>query len=89
MTLLSREAFLKKNYFSNNMSDPEMLIFTNLFDSRILLNIRTYDENSVILYANDHFNNFIHIYITEGKMVTFLFNYANEIKKLSVNCPSK
>lgn len=85
--MLFREAFVKKNYFSNIVTDAEKTQFANSFNSSILLNIRTYDTSSVILYVNDHLNNFVHIYITDGKMVTFMFNYEKTIMNASVVCP--
>lgn len=85
--MLFREVFVKKNYFSNNVTDVEKAKFAMSFNSSILMNIRTYDTNSVILYVNDHLNNFVHIYITDGKMVTFMFNYEKTIMNASVVCP--
>lgn len=87
MTLVFRDAFLKKNFLSNPATATEKSIIANLFNSSILVNIRTYDKDSVILYANDHVNNFVHLYISEGNTISFLFNYGNEIKNLSVACP--
>lgn len=86
MTLVLREAFVKYSYFSNNLTDPERHMFSNAFSSTILLNIRTYDHNSMIMYVNDHLNNFIHIYVSDGRTITFLFNFGNEIKNLTVEC---
>ena len=53
----------------------------------ILINLRTYDTHSLILYANDHLNNFAHLYISNGTIV-YLFNAGNEIKNITVENPS-
>jgi hypothetical protein len=50
----------------------------------ILVNLRTYDEHSLVLYANDHYNNFIHLYVTNSNEVVYLFNYGNEIVNLTI-----
>lgn len=50
----------------------------------ILINLRTYDEHSLVLYANDHLNNFVHLYVTDSNKVVFLFNHGNEIVNLTL-----
>lgn len=54
----------------------------------ILINLRTYDTHSLILYANDHLNNFVHLYISNGTNIVYLFNAGNEIKNITVENPS-
>lgn len=54
----------------------------------ILINLRTYDMHSLILYANDHLNNFAHLYISNGTNIVYLFNAANEIKNITVEYPA-
>lgn len=53
----------------------------------ILINLRTYDTHSLILYANDHLNNFVHLYISNGTSIVYLFNAGNEIKNITVQHP--
>lgn len=56
----------------------------NIFQDNILINIRTYDSHSLVLYANDHFNNFVHLYITNSNEVVYLYNYGDEIVNLTI-----
>ncbi len=56
----------------------------NIFQDSILINIRTYDSHSLVLYANDHFNNFVHLYITNSNEVVYLYNYGDEIVNLTI-----
>ena len=50
----------------------------------VLVNLRTYDSHSLVLYANDHFNNFVHLYITNSNEVVYLYNYGDEIVNLTI-----
>lgn len=43
--------------------------------------------NSLILYANDNLNNFVHLYISNGTKIVYLFNVGNEIKNITVEHP--
>ncbi|XP_065204178.1 axotactin isoform X2 [Planococcus citri] len=88
ITSIIRESFLKKSYLLNNVTEPEKAMFANMLKSDLLLNIRTYDQNSLIVYVNDHLNNFVQLYIEDGKTIVFLYNYGNEIKNISVEYPS-
>lgn len=56
----------------------------NIFRDNILINIRTYDTHSLVLYVNDHFNNFVHLYITNSNEVVYLYNYGDEIVNLTI-----
>lgn len=56
----------------------------NIFHDNILINIRTYDTHSLVLYVNDHFNNFVHLYITNSNEVVYLYNYGDEIVNLTI-----
>lgn len=56
----------------------------NIFHQQVLLNLRTYDQTALIFYANDHLNNFVHLYIADGFKVIYLFNYENEICNITV-----
>jgi len=88
LTFLSRETFLKKNYLSHAV-DNERHILSNVLSENILLNLRTYDYNSLLLYANDHLNNFVQLHIQDGKYIVFLFNSDNKILNITVEYPGK
>ncbi|XP_023288585.1 uncharacterized protein LOC105702087 isoform X3 [Orussus abietinus] len=86
LTFTTPEAFLKKNYFGNRQ-DEEMLLLKSVLVENILINLRTYDTQSLILYANDHLNNFAHLYISNGTNIVYLFNAGNEIRNITVKYP--
>ncbi|KAF7992308.1 hypothetical protein HCN44_001633 [Aphidius gifuensis] len=79
-------AFLKKNYFATGDVEEKLLLKSMLLKN-ILINLRTYDTHSLILYANDHLNNFVHLYISNGTSIVYLFNAGNEIKNITVQYP--
>jgi Laminin G domain len=83
LTFINRESYLKRNYLSNALPQ-EKTIFRAIMEENILVNLRTYDDHSLVLYANDHFNNFIHLYVTNSNEVVYLFNYGNEIVNLTI-----
>lgn len=58
-----------------------------IFHDTILINIRTYDSHSLVLYVNDHYNNFVHLYITNSNEVVCLYNYGDEIVNLTITDP--
>lgn len=87
LTFTSPGAFLKKNYFGPDDSEEKLQLKSMLLEN-ILINLRTYDKHSLILYANDHLNNFIHLYISNGTNIVYLFNAGNEIKNITVSNPS-
>lgn len=86
LTFTSPEAFLKKNYFGSG-DNEERLLLKSMLLKNILINLRTYDTHSLILYANDHLNNFVHLYISNGTKIVYLFNAGNEIKNITVENP--
>ena len=88
LTFLSRETFLKKSYLSHTV-DNERHILSKVLSENILLNLRTYDYNSLLLHANDHLNNFVQLYIQDGKYIVFLFNSDNKILSITVEYPGK
>lgn len=89
LTFTSPEAFVKKNYFgSDDDDDEEELQLRSMLQENILINLRTYDTHSLILYANDHLNNFLHLYISNGTNIVYLFNAGNVIKNITVVNPS-
>ncbi|XP_046397067.1 contactin-associated protein-like 2 isoform X2 [Ischnura elegans] len=86
LTFLKPSAFLRKNYLSD-ISTEDKSILKSMFSENILLNLRTYNLDSLILYANDHMNNFIQLHIDDGIYIVFTFNYGNEIQSISVENP--
>lgn len=70
-----------------NETTPEKTILSKIFTEQILVNLRTYETNALILYANDNLNNFVHLYIENATQVVFLFNYGNVIHNLTVHYP--
>ncbi|XP_061934180.1 axotactin isoform X2 [Apis cerana] len=87
LTFTSQSAFLKKNYFGTDEKDEEKSLLKNILMENILINLRTYDTYSSILYANDNLNNFAHLYISNGTSIVYLFNAGNEIKNITVEYP--
>lgn len=76
---------MKKNYLGNlNSTEHEKNILSNILKEDLLINIRTYDKHALILYANDHFNNFIHLYITNSNEIVYSYNHGTEIINLTV-----
>lgn len=51
------------------------------------MNLRTYDENSLILHANDHLNNFVQLFIWDANTVVLVFNHFHEIYNITVKYP--
>lgn len=88
LTFLTRESFLKKSYLAHT-TDNERRILSQLMSENILLNLRTYDHNSLLLYANDHLNNFVQLHIQDGKSIVFMFNCGNKIHNITVEYPGK
>ncbi|XP_076293920.1 axotactin isoform X4 [Lasioglossum baleicum] len=86
LTFTSQAAFLKKNYFGMDEENEESLQLKSILLQNVLINLRTYDTHSLILYANDHLNNFAHLYISNESIV-YLFNSGNEIKNITVEYP--
>ena len=62
MTMVRMETYMNKNFLFNN-TDPEKTLLKSMLTENILINLRTYDSNSLVLYANDHLNNFVHLFI--------------------------
>ncbi|XP_071631062.1 axotactin isoform X1 [Temnothorax longispinosus] len=87
LTFTSPGAFLKKNYFGSDDNEERLQLKSMLLEN-ILINLRTYDTHSLILYANDHLNNFVHLYISNGTNIVYLFNAGNEIKNITVENPN-
>ncbi|KAG8223988.1 hypothetical protein J437_LFUL012091 [Ladona fulva] len=86
LTFLKPSAYLRKNYLSN-VSSEDKQILKSMFSENILINLRTYSLNALVLYANDHMNNFIQLHIEDGMRIIFTFNWGNEIQTIKVENP--
>ncbi|XP_034483317.1 uncharacterized protein LOC117788614 isoform X2 [Drosophila innubila] len=92
LTFINRESFLMRNYFSVtatpaillNGIEGEREMLKGILSQNLLINLRTYDTNALVLYANDHYNNFIHLYISQAREIVFLYNYGDEIVNLTL-----
>lgn len=83
LTFINRDSYLKLYYFSESDAKEKQML-TNILTSDFLINLRTYDSHSLVLYANDHNNNFVHLYITNSNEVVFLFNHGDEILNMTI-----
>lgn len=83
VTFTQPESYIKKNYLN-----PDQVEKRKLFEEQILINLRTYDMTSLVLYANDHLNNFVHIFLDNGTQVVYLFNHGNVIHNVTVEYPN-
>ncbi|XP_038206358.1 contactin-associated protein like 5-1 isoform X1 [Zerene cesonia] len=84
LTFQTREAYLKKNYLVDNATDAEKARLKRMMVENVLMNLRTYDDNALVLYANDNLNNFIHLFIHNGTEIIYLFNNEDEIVEMNV-----
>ena len=80
LTFLSQSSYIKRQSLGANI-DPIM----NILTSNIYLNLRTYDEEALVLYANDNLNNFVQLHIDAGNNVTFMWNDGHFIGKNAIN----
>lgn len=71
-----------KKIYVNDAEGVEPL--QEILKQNLLVNIRTYDDHALILYANDNSNNFIHLYISNANEIVYLYNYGNEIVNLTI-----
>ncbi|KAL3275553.1 hypothetical protein HHI36_020309 [Cryptolaemus montrouzieri] len=86
LTFVKPDSFVRRNYLNtDDKEDVERTALRNIFTHQILLNLRTYDNTALIFYANDHLNNFVHLYIDNGTQVIYLFNYNNTIHNVTVD----
>ncbi|KAH9638999.1 hypothetical protein HF086_000925 [Spodoptera exigua] len=86
LTFQTKEAYLKKNYLVNNETDAEKHRLKKMMTENVLMNLRTYDDDALVLYANDNLNNFIHLFIHNGTEIIYLFNDEDEILQMNVTC---
>lgn len=85
LTFTTREGYFKRNYLGNSSSTyDEKELLKGVFRDDVLVNLRTYDSNSLVLYANDHYNNFVSLYVMNSNEVVYLYNYGNEIINLTI-----
>lgn len=84
LTFQTKEAYLKKNYLVDNATDAEKMRLKKMMVENVLMNLRTYDNNALVLYANDNLNNFIHLFIHNGTEIIYLFNNEDEIVQMNV-----
>lgn len=77
---------MKRSYLLNATGE-EKIILKSIFVDRVLLNLRTYDTTALVLYANDHLNNFVHIHIFNGTQLVYMFNHGNEIQNITIDYP--
>ncbi|CAG5025078.1 unnamed protein product [Parnassius apollo] len=84
LTFQTKEAYLKKNYLVDNETDAEKHRLKKMMVENVLMNLRTYDDNALVLYANDNLNNFIHLFIHNGTQIIYLFNNEEEIVEMNV-----
>jgi len=89
LTFITRESYFKRNYFINNITELSQESYYKLLTKDILMNLRTYDENSLILHANDHLNNFVQLFILNGNSVVFVFNHSYKIYNITVKYPGR
>lgn len=87
LTFTTRESYFKRNYFINNITELSQESYYKLLTKDILMNLRTYDYNSLILHANDHLNNFVQLFIMSGNSVVFVFNHFHKIYNITVKYP--
>ncbi|XP_028030555.1 contactin-associated protein-like 5 isoform X2 [Bombyx mandarina] len=84
LTFQTRESYLKKNYLVDEETDAEKNRLKKMMTENVLMNLRTYDNNALVLYANDNLNNFIHLFINNGTQIIYLFNHEDEIIQMNV-----
>ncbi|GLG99772.1 Neurexin-4 [Gryllus bimaculatus] len=83
LTFLTEESYLKKNDLTQRNESSKAL--SNILTENILINLRTFKPDALIFYANDHLNNFVHLFIKDGRTVVLLCNSGDVIVKLSVD----
>lgn len=86
LKFIQRDAFFYRNYLAI-YEEEEKEMFGDILTETILLNLRTYDNHSLILHANDHLNNFVQLFIQDHQTIVFLFNSAETIYNVSVEYP--
>lgn len=89
LTFIARESYLKRNYISDTEEERvEREKLLGILNSSLLINLRTYDKHAFVLYANDHHNNFIHLYLTNANQVVYLYNHGSDIVNLTLEHPA-
>jgi len=80
LTFLSQSSYIKRQSL-DSQPDP----IKNILVSNIYLNIRTYDSEALVLYANDNLNNFVQIHVEDETKVVFTWNEYDRIWRISLN----
>ena len=61
-------------------------IISAILKENVLINFRTYEENVLIFYANDHLNNFVQLFLhNNGTEMTYMFNFGNSIQNVTIS----
>lgn len=80
--------FLTSNsFFHNKTNENETYFMSPVLEQDILLSFRTYEKKALLLYANDHLNNFVQLHFDEGKRVLFTFNSDRSVVQGIVEIP--
>lgn len=80
LTFTNRGSYFKTFFLDENGTSDNLRA---ILKENLLVNIRTYDKQALILYAHDNFNNFVHLYLNNNEIV-YLYNHGNEIQNLNV-----
>lgn len=86
ITFITPESYLKRIYLLNATGE-EKIILKSIFLDKVLVNLRTYDNTALVLYANDHLNNFVHIHIFNGTQLVYMFNHGDEVHNVTIDYP--
>lgn len=74
---------IPKSYYHHKIEGNK----TNpVLEQNILLSFRTYEKEGILLYAFDHYNNFVQLHFA-NKKVYFTFNSDRTLYQLSVGVP--
>ena len=83
LTFRSRGTFVEAN--ATSKIDAHKFGLFRFFSEDILLNIRTFDVSSLILYAYDYMNNFVQLHTDQNNKVVFTFNSEDIIQQVATN----
>ncbi|CAL8122090.1 unnamed protein product [Orchesella dallaii] len=81
LTFLSQSSYIKRQSLDSQPDDP----VKNILSSNIYLNIRTYDSEALVLYANDNLNNFVQLHVESETKVVFTWNEHSTIKRIALS----
>ncbi|XP_071052100.1 axotactin isoform X2 [Onthophagus taurus] len=83
ITFTHPDSYIKRNFLNGDKQEDKDVL-RKIFVDDVLINLRTYDDRSLVLYANDHLNNFMHISLYNGTQVVYLFNHGDTIHNITV-----